>query len=288
MALRACSAPCGTPARWHAATTAAALHANETGHRTRELGFRRWRDPSKRRAIFASVCGKIGVHCEFMPTGHRWMIPGLAQTLKFTGPSVEVGVYRGAFSMEIMNRWPSGGRHLLVDAWSSFNASCNHAAKKNKHKLGDKQCRFTQSRFDATYQQVLRMVAKSRHARRSIVQKNLSVSAAATVAEHSLDFAYIDARHDYDGVLEDLKAWWPKLCPGGLLAGHDYDNVMFMPVPRAVGDFVRGLGAAADGTVPTLFITADHPASWFLFKPPRACTDRVWLTSKSTALKCSK
>jgi len=57
------------------------------------------------------------------------------------------------------------------------------------------------------------------------MQREFSVSAAAKVAHTSLDFAYIDARHDYEGLSEDLRAWWPKLCPGGLMAGHDYDNV---------------------------------------------------------------
>lgn len=33
---------------------------------------------------------------------------------------------------------------------------------------------------------------------------------------------YVDARHDYCGVMDDLNAWWPKLREGGLAAGHDY------------------------------------------------------------------
>jgi len=30
----------------------------------------------------------------------------------------------------------------------------------------------------------------------------------------SLDWIYIDARHDYTGVSEDLRLYWPKLRPG--------------------------------------------------------------------------
>ena len=36
-------------------------------------------------------------------------------------------------------------------------------------------------------------------------------------ADASLDWIYIDARHDYDGVLEDMRLYWPKLRPGLLL-----------------------------------------------------------------------
>ena len=28
--------------------------------------------------------------------------------------------------------------------------------------------------------------------------------------------------HEYEGVMEDIVAWWPKLKKGGLLAGHDF------------------------------------------------------------------
>ena len=33
---------------------------------------------------------------------------------------------------------------------------------------------------------------------------------------------YIDARHDYCGCSEDIQNWWPKVKPGGIMAGHDY------------------------------------------------------------------
>ena len=56
------------------------------------------------------------------------------------------------------------------------------------------------------------------------------VEAAKKVADGSLDFVYIDARRDYDSVKEDLNAWFRKVKPGGIFAGHDYvDGVL----PRA-------------------------------------------------------
>ena len=46
--------------------------------------------------------------------------------------------------------------------------------------------------------------------------------AAKLVPDNSLDYIYVDARHDYCGVREDLRTWWPKLRMGGIFAGHDY------------------------------------------------------------------
>lgn len=51
-----------------------------------------------------------------------------------------------------------------------------------------------------------------------------STAAAARYADGSLDFVFIDADHEAESVYADLTAWWPKLKPGGTLAGHDYDE----------------------------------------------------------------
>jgi hypothetical protein len=52
--------------------------------------------------------------------------------------------------------------------------------------------------------------------------RNYTVDAAKIIANESLDFIYVDARHDYCGVMEDLLLYWPKVRPGGIVAGHDF------------------------------------------------------------------
>ena len=123
-----CSIPCGTPSSWLEVMTAAVLNLCKTGHMQKRLGFKRWRDPSKRRAFFRPACGSLGIHCEFMPIGNRWLIPILAQQLGFRGPSVEVGVFRGQFSLEILRHYKSGGTHLLVDAWARLRGRTGGSA----------------------------------------------------------------------------------------------------------------------------------------------------------------
>lgn len=49
-----------------------------------------------------------------------------------------------------------------------------------------------------------------------------SIEAAKLVPDKSLDYIYIDGDHRYEGFMDDLNAWYPKLADGGMIAGHDY------------------------------------------------------------------
>jgi hypothetical protein len=57
------------------------------------------------------------------------------------------------------------------------------------------------------------------------------VYSAALFADDSVHFAFIDAAHDYESVLRDIRAWLPKIRKGGILAGHDLPHG---PVRQAV------------------------------------------------------
>jgi hypothetical protein len=65
--------------------------------------------------------------------------------------------------------------------------------------------------------------------------KSTSLEAAKLVADESLDFCFIDASHDYDNVIADIHAWFPKVKPGGVIAGHDYPD--WEGVKKAVDEF---------------------------------------------------
>lgn len=67
-------------------------------------------------------------------------------------------------------------------------------------------------------------------------REEYSPSAAESFENESIDCVWVDALHDYDSVLKDLTAWYPKVKKGGILGGHDF-NYDFGGVPRAVHDF---------------------------------------------------
>lgn len=65
-----------------------------------------------------------------------------------------------------------------------------------------------------------------------------SLQAAKLYQPASLDFVFIDAAHDYENVLADIQAWFPKV--KGIIAGHDYS--WSDEVKQAVHDFFDPLG----------------------------------------------
>jgi len=74
-----------------------------------------------------------------------------------------------------------------------------------------------------------------------------SLSAASKFKDKSIDFVYIDASHEYLDVIHDIKAWMPKVKPGGIIAGHDYAN--FYGVTQAVNELIPNPVIYYDQTV---------------------------------------
>ncbi|CAE7710871.1 rlmJ [Symbiodinium sp. CCMP2456] len=92
-----------------------------------------------------------------------------------------------------------------------------------------------------------------------------SAYAASQIADGELDFVYLDARHDFAGVVADIHAWWPKVRTGGIFAGHDFVDGEF---PE--GDFfwLAALQAVLPGVDGSTFIVREvnrYP-SFFILK----------------------
>ena len=52
--------------------------------------------------------------------------------------------------------------------------------------------------------------------------QDTSWEAAQHFEDHTVDFCYVDAGHEYQDVYRDLQQWWPKIRPGALFGGDDY------------------------------------------------------------------
>jgi hypothetical protein len=70
-----------------------------------------------------------------------------------------------------------------------------------------------------------------------------SVAASRLFGDATIDWVHLDARHDYANVTADIRAWLPKVKPGGWLSGDDYDEIKWPEVIKAVGDLLPGAKA---------------------------------------------
>lgn len=186
----------------------------------------------------------------FLPT--RTELPVLLNERNLFGCGVEIGVKEGEFSETLLKYWR--GRHLIsVDPWMQDAADAYvdiaNVRQPQHERFHDAACKRL-APFGG----------------RSSVWRMTSLEAAARIPRHSLDFVYIDARHDFESVLEDLDAWYDLVRPGGIVAGHDY-----LDGSLPAGEF--GVKSAVDAffmarSLPVYCTLLDNPwLSWLVEVP---------------------
>jgi hypothetical protein len=165
-------------------------------------------------------------------------LPALLNARGLLGRGAEIGVKLGKYSDELLSNW-RGEELVSIDPWLSADPE-EYVDRSN----------VSQDEFDRYYEETRERL--SRHGSRSTIWRLTSVEAAERVPDHSFDFVYIDARHDYDSVKEDLEAWCAKVRPGGILAGHDYVDGDLPQgefyVKSAVDEFFGERGVHVHGT----------------------------------------
>lgn len=122
---------------------------------------------------------------------------------------VEIGTWKGMsasyMAVEIIN----SGKNIkfdCVDTWEYM----------------DLQHDINQTMFNNLYETFLNNIEPVKHIINPI--RRISWEASSLYEDKSLDFVFIDAAHDYDSVIKDIKSWLPKMKSSGILAGHDYRN----------------------------------------------------------------
>lgn len=154
------------------------------------------------RITIVSVVDKVLIN-------HRNDIPPLLEKMGLK-VGAELGVQAGLYSFELLSHWPSCTKLYLVDVW-------------RKQKNYQDGANVGQQKQNLLYQQTVQRVSQYKH--KVELLRMLTSEAAKVIPDGSLDFVYIDARHDYCGVMSDLIDYYPKVKPGGVLAGHDFYNV---------------------------------------------------------------
>jgi hypothetical protein len=173
----------------------------------------------------------------------RWHDLGhLLNDLKFE-TAAEIGVYRGRFTAALTKRAPNM-KLYGIDKWKVYPGYKDYGDNDLESEAYADAIRRTQDKPNVH------------------LINAWSVDAAKTFADESLDYIFIDANHSYEFVVEDLKAWEPKVKTGGIIMGHDY----FVMKKLNFGVIQAVNGWVETHHIKHLFTWSDNCLSWMYIK----------------------
>jgi hypothetical protein len=167
---------------------------------------------------------------------HRY----LTETISHVRPAIviEVGVWKGASTVKMASRIKELGIDSVVIGVDTWLGSWEHWL--------DKRC-FDTLCFESGRPQLMRKFMQN------VVASGLcdyviplpldSNNAWYILDRYKIrpDMIHLDAGHDYNAVMNDLRLWWPTIRHGGVLIGDDYCNVGFPGVRKAFDEFFGAL-----------------------------------------------
>ena len=150
------------------------------------------------------------------------------------GVFIELGVAAGGFADQILEKHPTL-QYIGIDRWSDHH---------DEVEMGKATRRL-----------------KKHSARKTQIIRDTFENARHVIQDQNADVVYVDGyAHTGQNNGKTLLEWWPKVKPGGVLAGHDYHE-RWHPTVKVVNTFAAGLGLPVE-------IIPDTPyPSWLIRKP---------------------
>jgi predicted O-methyltransferase YrrM len=153
----------------------------------------------------------------------------IAQAIPDGETFVEIGSWMGQSISVFCQALQDAEKTATVYCIDTFKGEQNqpaHTATVEQHGGSIREV-FERNTTDARVRQMIEVIEGD------------SAESADLFEDGTIDVIYIDAAHDYDSVVKDLAAWFPKIKPNGIFSGHDYP---WHEVKRAVDEH-----AAANG-----------------------------------------
>jgi hypothetical protein len=144
--------------------------------------------------------------------------------------AIEIGTWRGDFASLMCSKLQPN-KFYAVDPFTLYEG---YTDKPDVNEFG------SQTNLDALAVKVADRVSKMLPDCRSVLLRDLSCNAVNQFDDNSVDVVYVDADHKYEPVLADIRAWYAKVKPGGILCGDDYiegSHIEKFGVIEAVKDF---------------------------------------------------
>ncbi|MEM0949906.1 MAG: class I SAM-dependent methyltransferase [Pseudomonadota bacterium] len=146
------------------------------------------------------------------------------------GVAVEIGVWHGEFSEKILELI-APEKLYLIDPWANVTEDSHSEAFVG---------RTENAKMERIFKAVQKKFASEVREGRVEIIRDWSTLALNRFEPGSIDFAYVDGDHSYDGVCADLEALFPKMRVSGVMAFDDYHRRGWWGdgVVRAINEFL--------------------------------------------------
>lgn len=161
----------------------------------------------------------------------------------------EIGVWDGRMSEQLLRALPKL-KLYCIDRWEPPKETDSY------YTSGSEIARRPQETYDNAYRLFTGRTAP--WSERLYPFKRTSYSAALLFNDEMFDFVFLDGDHSYQGVMMDIDIWYPKVKPGGWIAGHDYDHPEQGEVKKAVLEYFADFPGV---------IEIDRNRTWFYRRP---------------------
>ena len=136
----------------------------------------------------------------------------------------------GELYTKVVNEAPDGSRFCEVGCWLGRSAAYMGVeiinSEKDLHLICVDHWKGSVEHTDVPEDLFLQFKKNIAPVKQCVMpMKAKSTDAAAKFDDGYFYFVFIDAGHEYEDVIADIKAWLPKVKKGGILAGDDYNMI---------------------------------------------------------------
>lgn len=145
----------------------------------------------------------------------------------------EIGVAEGHTSKLVIDVVVEMKGHMYAVDWFQGNLEVEDPEHPHGHNTNQEVIDF---KYNHYYNLMRSKFSSTEEMNKHLtILKGKSFDVADFIQDESLDICFLDAGHGYEDVSRDIKRYLPKIKPGGIICGHDYD-FMHDDVVKAVDE----------------------------------------------------
>jgi len=140
------------------------------------------------------------------------------------GTIVEIGVYGGASLLSITDICIENNNVIFgIDPWEKVVLWGGVAKDEGNIELEGDLLNIARNKMQTLRINLEKIIKHLEYKNINLIHE-FSTQASNDFDKESVDFVFIDGNHSYEDSSADIKAWFDKVKPGGIMDGHDYSR----------------------------------------------------------------